>query len=274
VSRLDHDAVTRRLIAAGCVAAAEEAAELLAAAPDPMTLADWVVQREAGTPLPWIVGATTFAGRRLLIGPGVYVPRAQTEALAARAATLLPPGGRALDLCTGCGAVAAHLAATVEGARVVGIDLDPLTASFARRNGVPVIVADLAAPVRGRFDVVTAVPPYVPTGALHLLSTDVVRHEPRRALDGGSDGLDLARRVVTAAARLLRPRGWVLIELGGDQDTALRPDLAPSFDVIEPWYDDDGDLRGLAARRRSFRSGSWSHAQPGSGQTRGGLSGR
>jgi release factor glutamine methyltransferase len=244
------DVVSRRLAAAGCVAAADEAAELLAAAPDPGTLDAWLAQREAGVPLPWIIGATTFAGRRLAIGPGVYVPRAQTEELAERAAALLRPGGRALDLCTGGGAVAAHLAAAVAGARVVGIDIDPIAVSWARRNGVAVIVADLAAPVRGRFDVVTAVPPYVPTDAVRLLPPDVVRHEPRRALDGGDDGLAVARRVVAAAAVLLRPGGWLVIELGGEQDAALGPALEPDFDLLDPWHDDDGDLRGLTARRR------------------------
>jgi release factor glutamine methyltransferase len=244
------DAVSRRLAAAGCVAAAEEAAELLAAAPDAATLEAWISAREDGTPLPWIVGATTFASRRLAIGPGVYVPRLQTEVLAARAAALLPPGGRAVDLCTGCGAVAAHLAVAVPGARVIGIDLDPLAAGWARRNGVATVIADLAAPVRGPVDVITAVPPYVPTGAVRLLPSDVVRHEPRRALDGGADGLAVARRVVADAARVLRPGGWLALELGGEQDAALGPDLVDSFDVVEPWHDEEGDLRGLTARRR------------------------
>jgi release factor glutamine methyltransferase len=244
------EAVTQRLAAAGCVAAREEAVELLAAAPDAATLDAWVRAREDGTPLPWLIGATTFAGRRLAIGPGVYVPRAQTEQLAARAATLLPAGGRALDLCTGCGAVAAHLTAAVPGARVVGIDRDPLAASWARRNGVPAVVGDLAAPVRGPVDLITVVPPYVPTDAIRLLPSDVVRHEPRAALDGGADGLAVARRVVADATRLLRPGGWLVLELGGDQDALLGPDLAAAFDVIEPWHDEDGDLRGLTARRR------------------------
>ena len=243
-------ALTGRLAAAGCVAAGEEAAELLAAAPDAATLDAWISQREDGTPLAWIVGATTFAGRRLAIGPGVYVPRVQTEELAARAAALLPPGALALDLCTGCGAVAAHLVTAVPGARVVGIDLDPLAASWARRNGVAAVVADLAAPAHGPVDLITAVPPYVPTDAVRLLPSDVVRLEPRRALDGGADGLAIARRVVADAVRLLRPGGWLVLELGGDQDAALGPDLADAFDTVEPWFDDDGDLRGLAARRR------------------------
>ena len=88
----------------------------------------------------------------------------------------------------------------------------------------------------------------MPTDAVRLLPPDVVRHEPRRALDGGADGLDVARRVVAAAARLLRPGGWLLIELGGDQDDRAAPRCStPAFDVVEPWHDDDGDLRGLAA---------------------------
>jgi release factor glutamine methyltransferase len=240
------DDVVARLAAAGFLAPGEEAAELIAAAPDAATLAAWLERRVRGEPLAWITGGASFAGRRVHVAPGVYVPRPQTEELARRAAALLPPGGRALDLCTGSGAVAAHLAAAVPSAVVVGVDLDVAAAACARRNGVAVLVGDLDAAVRGRFDVVTVVPPYVPTGALRLLPADVVRHEPRRALDGGPDGLAVARRAVDAARRLLRPGGWLLVELGGDQDTAL--DVA-GFDQVTPWHDPDGDLRGLAARR-------------------------
>jgi release factor glutamine methyltransferase len=93
------------------------------------------------------------------------------------------------------------------------------------------------------------VAPYVPTGDIRLLPADVQRYEPRLALDGGNDGLDLVRRIVGAAARLLRPGGWLLVELGGDQDRALSPTLAThGFDFAEAWFDEDGDLRGLAAQ--------------------------
>ncbi len=93
--------------------------------------------------------------------------------------------------------------------------------------------------------------PYVPTDGLAFLPRDVQRHEPRRALDGGDDGLALARRVVAGAARLLRPGGWLLLELGGDQDGLLAPDLATAgFAEVDPWHDTDGDLRGVAAKRR------------------------
>ena len=116
---------------------------------------------------------------------------------------------------------------------------------------MPTLVADLDAPLRpgGRFDLVTAVAPYVPTGDLRLLPADVLRHEPRLALDGGAGGLELVGRVIEAAARLLRPGGWLLIEVGGDQDRLLVPTLeAAGFVRVEPWRDDDGDLRGIAAR--------------------------
>ncbi len=245
-------AVVGRLVAAGCVAADEEAAELVGAAPDPATLEDWVQRREAGEPVAWITGVLRFGGRALHVTPGVYVPRIQTEELAERAAALLPMGGRALDLCTGAGAVAAYLGAAVPTASVIGIDVDLRAAACARRNGVRAIVGDLDGPLRSHpdFDVVTAVAPYVPTGGLRLLPADVQRYEPRRALDGGADGLDLVRRIVAAAGRLLRPGGWLLVEVGGDQDEELVAALAAhGFDAVESWHDEDGDLRGLAARR-------------------------
>lgn len=251
----DLRAVTRRLERAGCVAASDEAAELLAAAADGAELDRLVARREQGEPLPWITGTTRFAGTTLRVDPGVYVPRAQTEELARRAAARLPAGGRALDLCTGTGAVAAHLQATVPDAMVVGIDLDERAARCARRNRVRAVVGDLAAPVAdpggdATFDVVTAVAPYVPTGELRLLAPDVQRWEPRVALDGGTDGLDLVRAVVVAAAQLLRTGGWVLVEVGGAQLATLAPTLAGlGFVDVTPWHDGDGDLRGIAARR-------------------------
>jgi release factor glutamine methyltransferase len=236
------------LVAAGCVAADEEADELAAAAPDRTTLETWLRRREEGEPLAWITGKLTFCGRTLHVAPGVYVPRLQSEELAFRAAGLLPDGGFAVDLCTGAGAVAAHLMDQVPTAAVVGIDIDVQSAICARSNGVPVIAGDLDGPLRAgcQFDVVTAVAPYVPTSQLRLLPSDVQRYEPRSALDGGDDGLDLVRRVVAASGRLLRPGAWLLLELGGTQDQALAPSLAAAgFDRSEPWWDEDGDLRGL-----------------------------
>jgi len=250
-------AVVDRLVAAGCVAAEEEAAELVAGAADELTLEAWLRRREQGEPLAWITGWVDFCGRTLHVAPGVYVPRSQSEELARRGAALLPDNGRALDLCTGAGAIAAHLIAQVPTAAVVGVDVDVRAAACARRNAVPSVVGDLAEPVHGQeeFDVVTAVAPYVPTGELRLLPADVQRYEPRAALDGGTDGLDLVRRVIAAAGRVLRPGGWLLLEVGGDQDEALVPTLAAAgFDVATPWSDEDGDLRGIASQATGWRA--------------------
>ena len=243
--------MVRRLVAAGCVAAEDEAEELITAAPDAGTLDRWVARRERGEPLAWITGTMRFCGRPLHLAPGVYVPRIQSEELARRASRLLSDRARAADLCTGAGAIAAHMRAAAPTTSVIGVDVDSTAVACARRNGVPALVGDLDLPLQPErtFDVVTAVPPYVPTGDLRILPADVQRYEPRAALDGGIDGLDLARRVVAAARRLLRPGGWLLIELGGKQDEALAPDLAPfGFSDVESWRDDDGELRGLSAR--------------------------
>lgn len=244
------DSVEARLAAAGCVAAYKEAEELVAAAPDGAVLKEWVARRERGEPLAWITGHVEFAGRVVSVDAGVYVPRAQSEALAVRATALLPPRGRAADLCTGCGAVAAHLAVAHPAAIVVGTEIDSRAAACARRNGVTVVVADLDCGLASAaFDVVTAVTPYVPAGELRYLPVDVVRYEPRLALDGGPDGLDTFRRLVIGAARILRPGGWLLAELGGDQARPAASLLGTAaFDAPSFWCDEEGDLRGVAAR--------------------------
>jgi release factor glutamine methyltransferase len=254
----DLATVIDRLAAAGCVAPEEEAGELVRAGPDRATLERWIERRERGEPLAWIVGAAPFCGRTLLVDPGVYVPRRQSEALARRAAGLLPAGGRAADLCTGAGAIAAHISGEVPSATVVGTDVDARAVACARRNGVAAVVAELGSPLRpDAFDVVTAVAPYVPTDELHLLAADVRRYEPARALDGGIDGLGIVRRAIRSARRLLRAGGWLLVEVGGRQDEELRDALdTAGFTGATSWFDDDGDLRGIAAQAAAVDRGA------------------
>ena len=252
--RLSTPAVIDRLRAAGCVAAEEEAELLVGSAPDNGTLEAWLKRREQGEPLAWITGTTQFCGRTLKVDGGVYVPRPQSEELARRAAEMMPArGGWAADLCTGAGAVAVYMEAEAAAARVVGVDIDMRAVVCARSNGVTAFLGDLNGPLRsGVFDVVTAVAPYVPTRELRFLPADVQRYEPRSALDGGPDGLQVLRRVVDAAGSLLRPGGWLLTEVGGDQDEALMTILkARGFGAVSTWFDEEGDLRGLAALRTS-----------------------
>jgi release factor glutamine methyltransferase len=249
---VDRAAVVQRLQRAGCIAAGDEADALVAAAGTAEVLGAWVARREQGEPLAWITGTTAFCGRTLRIDPGVYVPRLQTQELAARAARLLPVRGRAADLCTGSGAVAAHLTATQQSALVVAVDRDPAAVRCARRNGVRALVGDGGAPLAAdAFHLVTAVAPYVPTDEVRFLPRDVIAHEPRAALDGGADGLAVVRTVVTDAARILRTGGSLMLEIGGDQlEVATDVLSASGFADIEPWTDDEGDLRGVAANRR------------------------
>ena len=186
--------------------------------------------------------------------PDVYVPRWHTELVAERAAARLPEGGVAIDLCTGCGALAATLRARRPGARVVGTDLDPNAVANARANGVEAYAGDLFAPRAGDLglaDVVVAVVPYVPRRALPLLQRDTFRFETALAYDGGEEGLDILRRVLEEAPARLKPGGALVLEVGGSQAGDLDADLARlPYDDVAEITDEDGDLRGLELTRR------------------------
>jgi HemK-like putative methylase len=210
---LDRFAVTRILSGAGCVAPREEADELLqAAAGDPDVLADLVSRRTNGEPIAWLTGAVEFCGHKLFVAPGVYVPRWQTEPLARRAVSLLPPAGVAADLCTGVGAIAAVLAAAVPTARVVATELDHNAAQCARRNGVEVFEGFLDDPLPREFerrvDVLTAAPARL---RVALLADHVAArfHERGHAdeLDGRRGAADVDR--VAARPRPDVPQGLV-----------------------------------------------------------------
>jgi release factor glutamine methyltransferase len=251
---LDRETITALLAAAGCIAPAEEADELISsAAGDQDVLAAIVGRRTDGEPLAWLTGSMTFADVTLIVEPGVYVPRMQTEALARRAASLLPPTGVAVDLCTGAGAIAAVMAAARPRARVVATELEPTAARCARRNDVEVFEGSLDDPLpaalKQMVDVMTAVVPYVPTDALRLLPRDVQAFEPRLALDGGTDGTDLLAEVVRRAPRWLRQGGSLLLELGGDQAQPVgRSFEEHGFADIDVMADEDGDTRAIAGR--------------------------
>jgi release factor glutamine methyltransferase len=254
VKQLDRDSVAQMLTEAGCIAAREEADQLIqAAAGDADVLDDLVSRRITGEPIAWLTGAVTFCGVSLFVAPGVYVPRSQTEPLARRAATLLPSAGVAVDLCTGVGAIAAVLAAAEPTARVLATELDANAVRCARRNHVEVFEGFLDDPlpreIEHGVDVLTAVVPYVPTDSLRLLPRDVQAFEPRLALDGGVDGTDLLAKVVRRSARWLRPGGWLLLELGGDQAEPMGRLLHDvSFEGVDIMADEDDDPRAICAR--------------------------
>jgi len=244
-------AVAARLRSAGCVFAEDEARLLIAAARTPAELAAMEQQRMTGQPLEHVLGWAEFCGLRIAVDPGVFVPRRRTEFLIGQAAGLLGPAPRPVivDLCCGSGALGVALAAAA--GRPVDLhatDVDAAAVRCARRNVLPaggqVYQGDLDEPLpaglRGRVGVLLANVPYVPTGDVALLPAEAREHEARVALDGGTDGLDVLRRVAAAAPGWLAPGGHLLTEISHRQAAAataavaaagLVPRLASSADL-------------------------------------------
>lgn len=228
------DGLVVRLRAAGCVFAEEEAALLLGAASG-VELEALVRRREAGEPLELVLGGSDFAGVRVRLLAGVFVPRRRTEAVVDLAVAALPRGGLLVDLCCGSGAVGAAVAARRPDAEVHGAELDPDAVACARLNLDVVHEGDLydALPtaLRSRVDVLAVNAPYVPSGEVALMPREARDHEHRLALDGGADGLDLHRRVLAGAAAWLAPGGVVLLETSAHQaDGTLAASTAAGLD--------------------------------------------
>jgi release factor glutamine methyltransferase len=230
----DRTAAVTRLRAAGCVFAEDEARLLISAARTPAALATMVDRRAAGQPLEHVLGWAEFCGLRIAVDPGVFIPRRRTEFLVRRAAALArraaaparqdrarPRTVVVVDLCCGSGAVGAALAAALGQVELHAADIDPAAVRCARRNvaaagGGQVYQGDLygalPARLRGRVDILAANVPYVPGGEVGLLPPEARAHEPRVALDGGADGLDVLRRVAAGAPLWLAPGGHLLVE--------------------------------------------------------------
>src|SRR5438132_12516204 len=210
------DSVVARLRAAGCVFAEDEARLLMSAARTPAELDAMVGQRAAGLPLEQVLGWAEFCGLRISVAAGVFVPRRRTEFLVRQAEALARPGAVIVDLCCGAGAIGAALAAAVDRAEVHAADIDPAAVRCARQNlpGGRVYQGDLydALPAgpRGRIAILAANVPYVPSEEIGFLPPDARAHEPRAALDGGADGLDVPRRVAAGAAGLHGPGRYPL----------------------------------------------------------------
>jgi release factor glutamine methyltransferase len=253
LSAPELEALVTLLSNAGFIAANEEASELYAcAAGDAELLRSFVERRLTGEPLAWIIGSVSFCGVKIRVDPGVYVPRWQSEPLVRRAAQRLPARGVAIDLCSGSGAVAKALMTRHPHARVVASDIDSSAVACATANGVETYLGDLFTPLprdlEGRFDVVVAVAPYVPTSELALLQRDTFTFESPLAYDGGGDGTDILRRVISASPRFLRHGGALLLEIGGNQADALSAYLAGAgYMAVEVLADEDGDARGIEA---------------------------
>ncbi|MBM7410851.1 release factor glutamine methyltransferase [Clavibacter michiganensis] len=192
--------------------------------------------RVAGEPLETVLGWAAFAGRRIIVRPGVFVPRRRTERLAgaAVAAAREVESPVVVDLCCGSGAIAAVLADQLSGAIVHAADVDPVAVACAAENLVPRgvgvhrgdLLDALPGDLRGRIDVLVANVPYVPDAALDLMPPEARLHEPAATRDGGPDGLDVLRRVARGSGSWLAPDGLLLVEVADAQLAAALDALA------------------------------------------------
>nr|WP_296068108.1 putative protein N(5)-glutamine methyltransferase [uncultured Actinoplanes sp.] len=243
-----------RLRAAGCVFAEEEAAVLAEAAADEETLAAMVGRRALGEPLEQVVGYADFCGVRVRLRPGVFVPRVRSELLVRVATTAAIEPAVVLDLCCGSGALGLAVRRRSPDAELHAADLDPVAVACALENlGGNVYQGDLfdALPddLRGRVTVLLANVPYVATGHLPLLPAEARDHEPRTALDGGPDGLDVFRAVAAEAATWLAPGGVLLSEItGAQQERAIQVVRSGGLDA-DVIYDDDLEARVVRGRK-------------------------
>ncbi|WP_343449027.1 peptide chain release factor N(5)-glutamine methyltransferase [Micromonospora oryzae] len=225
-----------------------------------------VARRAAREPLQHLTGSAAFRHLELAVGPGVFVPRPETELLAgwgvdqARAGSPL-----VVDLCSGSGAIALAVAQEAPAARVVAVERSPAALAWLRRNAadraaagdrpVEVVAADVTDPgllgdLEGRVDVLLCNPPYVPRAV--EVPPEVAAHDPDEAVFGGADGLDVIRPVLARAARLLRPGGVLGVEHDDTHGAAVPELLAADgrYEAVEEHRDLAGRPRFATARRR------------------------
>jgi release factor glutamine methyltransferase len=196
-----------------------------------------ISRRRGGEPSAYITGKKEFWSLELEVGPGVLVPRPDTEVLV-EAAVARFEDGPVLDLCTGSGCVALAIARELDGAAITATDISPLACETARRNAlrlalqdrVEILEGDLygALPAGVRFDVIVSNPPYVISAEIDSLQEEV-RREPRLALDGGPDGLSVIGRILSGARDRLLPGGRLLLELDPRQASRVATELGPAL---------------------------------------------
>lgn len=216
-----------------------------------------VAERADRVPLQHLTGVAGFRRLDLAVGPGVFVPRPETEVLVGWALARLRPGDLVVDLCAGSGAVALAIADEAPGVRVHAVEREEHALAWAARNvaatGLPVTLhrgdvadPDLLVELAGTVDLVTANPPYIPVGA--RVEREVAEHDPPAALWGGEDGLAVVRQVERAAARLLRPGGLVAVEHADRQGDSV-PAVFARWAEVADHPDLVGRARFTTARR-------------------------
>lgn len=196
------------------------------------TAIDFARRRAAGEPLQYVTGVAGFRRLDLEVGPGVFVPRPETEVVVEKAMERLPREGIVVDVGTGSGAIALSIADERPDARVLATEPFPEALEWVRRNravtgkDVEILEGDVLegmhSELRASIDVVVSNPPYVADAEWSSLPSDVVDQEPNGALFGGHAGMDIIKRLAKDSLDWLRPQGWLVLEIGSGQGESVR----------------------------------------------------
>jgi release factor glutamine methyltransferase len=259
-------AIVDRLRAAGCVFAEEEAKMLRSSAGSPEELDAMVARRVSGLPLEQVVGWAEFRGLRVIVDPGVFVPRRRSEFLVEVATGLASSASPVVvDLCCGTGALGLATALGLAGhdrlltgpAELHAADLDPAAVACARRNVEPaggrVYQGDLFTPLpqalRGHVGVLVCNAPYVPTDQIAFMPPEARDHEARMALDGGGDGLAILRRACAQAPGWLAPGGFLIVETSERQSAAMAKAMTDAGLVGNVYADEEAGAIAVTGTR-------------------------
>lgn len=237
--------------------------------PDRQTFGELVERRLRGEPVAYITGRKEFWSLDFKVGPGVLVPRPETEilvqAVLESAAGLAAGAPLILEIGTGCGAVSVALAREMPKARIFSTDRSVEALRIARRNAavhgvahrIFFIACNLLGPFRGAFDIILSNPPYLSESEYERLPDGIRMFEPREALVAGPEGTEFHREMIRHAGRFLNDGGWLFLEIGFDQKDAVRGLILRSgeFDPVRFIRDYAGIDRVVAARRRSKEGG-------------------
>ena len=216
---------------------------------------EYAKQRAEGKPLWYIVGDTDFYGLTIKVDERVLIPRPETEELCSWALESIKDGDRVLDLCTGSGAIAITLA-TKTGAKLTASDISEGAIELAKENAslnnaqVDFINSDLFKNIEDSYDVIVSNPPYIPSADIEGLDREVKDFEPRLALDGGADGLDIYRIIAKESANKLSDSGLLFMEFGINQAEDIKNLLEENFVNIEIKKDISGIERMVKAQKK------------------------
>ncbi|MBE5745366.1 MAG: peptide chain release factor N(5)-glutamine methyltransferase [Clostridiales bacterium] len=200
-------------------------------------------ERLTGRPLWYIIGDTDFYGYKIKVDERVLIPRPETEELASLVLGAAEEGHHILDLCTGSGAIAVAVYKEMEKrgtpVKVTAVDISEDALAVAQENAeangaeITFVQSDLFKRVRGRFDIIVSNPPYIPTADIETLQKEVRDFEPRLALDGGVDGLDIYRKIAKDATKYLNRNGMLIMEVGaGEAEEIIRMFKGVDYAVI------------------------------------------